>query len=188
MRKITKIYIAVAFATSFLLVGGVSYAKQTLEVGDYEIVFDTVREADTDGNGTTDRWSYYQGEALAATAYDEDGDGKSDLWLRYRTDGTVDLELADSDSNGKPDIIMEIAANEKAEIIYNANDPAVPGASSGWLWSALKLAVLGGLAYFAYRKNILTKENALKLYAWAKKKVSPYLRSGSAPKLPRDGG
>ena len=40
-------------------------------------------EADTDKNGTTDEWLYYENAKLVKAAKDTTGDGKQDTWITY---------------------------------------------------------------------------------------------------------
>ncbi len=40
-------------------------------------------EADTDYNGTTNEWLYYEKAKLIKAAKDTNGDGKQDTWITY---------------------------------------------------------------------------------------------------------
>ena len=56
--------------------------------------------------------SYYDGESLVMTAYDQDENGKDDVWVLYREDLTVERELYDTDGDGEVDIISEFDKEE----------------------------------------------------------------------------
>ena len=56
--------------------------------------------------------SYYDGESLVMTAYDQDENGKADVWVLYREDLTVERELYDTDGDGEVDIISEFDKEE----------------------------------------------------------------------------
>lgn len=152
-NSMNNIAIKILLATVIIAAPFGAYSKD-LTIGDYAMTFDQTFEADTDGNGTNDRTSYYQGDTLMWAAYDEDENGKADLWLRYKNGDSVDLELYDRDGDGEPDKIVEVDSQEKTEVIYDA---AAKGASSPSSFAALIIAlVLGGAAagwYFWREKN-----------------------------------
>lgn len=140
-----KMIVAVAIACLPVFVFAQS-TPQTLKVGDYTIEYDQKLEGDTNNNGKNDRASYYRNEKLVFTAYDENEDGKQDLWFRFKNGETVDLELADTDGNGKPDIITEVDVQERAEVIYDAK--AVGGFSFKTFFFIVIAIVLVVAAYF----------------------------------------
>jgi len=140
-----KIVIALAVACMPVFVLAQSGA-QTLKVRDYTTEYDQKLEADTNNNGKNDRTSYYFKDQLVFTAYDENEDGKQDLWFRFKNGETVDLELADKDGNGKPDVITEVDVQEKAEVIYDAK--AGGGSSSGTFFFIAIIIEFAVVAYF----------------------------------------
>ncbi|MEK7519804.1 MAG: hypothetical protein AAB581_00975 [Patescibacteria group bacterium] len=150
MQKITfTIAIIAAAALSAPFAG---FAKEG--VAGYLFEYDQKLETDTNGNGVNDRTSYYQGDRLVWTAYDEDENGAADLWFRFKNGDTVDLELADRDGDGEPDLITEVSSAEKAEVIFD-EQAAGGGASSWWVYAAVA-AVMLGVAVF-YRKELLSR-------------------------------
>lgn len=116
----------------------ISFAKES--VAGYPLEFDQKLEADTNGNGVNDRTSYYIGDRITWTVYDEDENGKPDVWLRYANGDTLDLELYDRDGDGEPETITEFDGQENAEVIYDADVPG--GTSSSWLWWLIGVVVL----------------------------------------------
>lgn len=153
-----KIVIALAIACMPALAFAQS-AAQTLTVGDYAIEYDQKLEADTNNNGKNDRTSYYRNEQLVFTAYDENEDGKQDLWFRFKNGDAVDLELADTDGNGKPDIITEVDAQEKAEVIYNAK---AGGGSSFKTFFFIVIAIVLVVAAYFGREFFMKQLSAFK--------------------------
>lgn len=129
-----------------------AYAKE-FGVGDYPIIFDQKLEADTSGNGVNDRTSYYQGDLLVWTAYDEDENGEWETWFRYKGGDSVDLELYDRDGNGTPDRIVEVDAQEKPEVIYDAAFEG--GTFSSATTTVIVILVLGGAGagWYVWRKK-----------------------------------
>ncbi|TSC76039.1 MAG: hypothetical protein G01um101431_1057 [Parcubacteria group bacterium Gr01-1014_31] len=85
---------------------------QTVEVYGQSVAYTEVVAADTDGNGKTDRTTYYDGEAMVLTAYDQNEDGKNDLWLRWENDQVV-AELTDTNADGVADKQDDITAEER---------------------------------------------------------------------------
>lgn len=135
---------------------GVS-AKET--IGGYPLEYDQALPADTNGNGTPDRTSYYLGDRLVWSAYDEDEDGEADLWLRYRNGDMVDLELTDTNGDGEPEKIAEFDLGEKREVIYDSEaDLASSGGSP-----LLGTLVLLGLAAVAWQNRMKAKELFVRL-------------------------
>ena len=144
--KTTIIGIALLFLPVFV------FAKEgMLEVGDYTIEYDQALETDTNNNGTNDRVSYYLKEQLVFTAYDENEDGKQDLWFRFTNGDTVDLELADKNADGKPDIVTEVSAQEKAEVIYDTK------AGGGILFGLVFFIGMGMLALVFWQRKLFAK-------------------------------
>lgn len=134
-----------AFIAAVTLLSPLSAGAKGLEIGSYSIEYDEAVEADTNGNGTNDRVSYYQNGVLQWAAYDEDEDGEPDLWFRYKGGDVVDLELRDRDGDGEPDRIAEIDYQEKADVVYDseiAKELPSEGSFSPWLIGALILAAL----------------------------------------------
>lgn len=148
MKRYGYIYIMVFVLSSMFFYMVDDVAAKGLQVGEYSVEYDEARPADTNENGTNDRTSYYKAGVLVFTAYDENEDGKDDLWFRYRADGAVDLELADSGTDGRPDMITEVDASEKAEMIYNS------GARnrSPIIWIVIAIIVGGVSAWFVAKK------------------------------------
>lgn len=143
------------------------YAVSAKEmIGDYVLEYDLKTVADTNGDGTDDRTSYYKGDALIWSAYDENGDGKPDLWMRYKNGDTIDLELFDPDGDGEPDKITEFNAQEKAEVVYdNGAEFAGGGSAVNYVLIALVLAA----AWF-YRKYFILQIG--KVFASKNRKAS----------------
>ena len=107
-----------AFLLVLLLLPSGVFAKEM--IGDYLLEYDQKIEADTDGNGKNDRTSYYLGERLVWSSYDEDENGEPDFWLRYKNGDTVDLEIYDPDGDGEPEKIAEFDYQGKREVIYDS--------------------------------------------------------------------
>lgn len=128
-------------------------AKQSVvEVGDYATEYDQTFEADTNGNGKNDRTSYYMNGQLVFTAYDENEDGRQDLWFRFKNGDTADLELADADADGDPDMITEVDAEEKAEVIYNAD------AEGGIMFGLIFFIAMGALALAFWQRKFIARK------------------------------
>lgn len=88
---------------------------RTLEIGDRTISYDRVVEADENENGVNDRTTYYLGEEMVFTAYDENENGKADLWLGWKDGESVELELADQNGDGTPDSAFRVTPEEVSE-------------------------------------------------------------------------
>ncbi|MEK7493646.1 MAG: hypothetical protein AAB630_00665 [Patescibacteria group bacterium] len=153
-----KIIVAVAIACLPAFVFAQS-AVQTLKVGDYTIEYDKTLEADTNSNGKNDRTSYYLKDQLVFTAYDENEDGKQDLWFRFKNGDAVDLELADKNADGKPDMITEVDAQEKAEVIYDAD---ADGGSSFKTFFFIAIAIVATAAVYFGRTFLIKQLSAFK--------------------------
>ena len=147
MKNINKFLLSIFL---LLVLFPAVHASAKLAVGDYTFEFDEKFEADTDGDGKTDRISYYQGGTLVLAAYDQNKDGKSDLWLRYKNGDTVDLELEDTNGDGSPDYIAEVAPNEKAEVIFNSN--IAGGSAGGVLKTVFYAFLIGGAGYYIAKR------------------------------------
>lgn len=133
-QNIIGTVIALGFAC---LLAPIVYAE-TLEVGGIAITYDQSFETDFDGNGTSDRTSYYAGDTLVFTAFDLDENGKPELWLRYKGGDTVDLELADTTGDGEPDSEVTVFPNEKVEVVYDESGEASDDAAwKNWLFVGL---------------------------------------------------
>ena len=143
-----------------------TFAKET--IGGYVVEFDHKLEADTDGNGTNDRTSYYLGDRLMWSAYDEDGNGEADLWLRYRNGDTVDLEITDKNGDREADTIAEYNTQEKREVIFDAGQAE----SSSWTNSVILGFIVGIGAWQAWNR----KEELKKLAQKALTKLSAFKR------------
>ncbi len=140
----------IAFALVVTLFPLGVFAKET--IGNYPLEYDTRMEADTNGNGKNDRTSYYQGDTLVWSAYDEDENGKPDLWLRYKGGDTIDLEIHDADGNGEPEKIAEFV-QDRREIIYDAEAEFAGGSSFSWKYIALLLLGVGVGAWWFRRSK-----------------------------------
>lgn len=135
-----------------------AFAKEgVLEVGDYTIEHDQSFEADTNDNGKNDRTSYYMSGQLVFTAYDENEDGKQDLWFRFKNGDVVDLELSDTNSDGDPDVITEVDAQEKAEVIYSEE------AGGGIMFGLVFFIVMGSLALAFWQRKFIAQKIKEKL-------------------------
>ena len=152
IKHITHINIRVMAALAlFLSFTAFAQAKpETLKIGDYVIEYDQKIQADTDADGKDDRQSYYLKDQLVFVAYDENGDGKPNLWFRYTNGDTVDLELADKNTDGKPDTITEIDSNGKAEVIFDTGG-SHGGSSLSSLYVLIVIPLLGAAAYVRNR-------------------------------------
>lgn len=151
MQKIKLLISIIAAAALFAPLMG--FAKEG--VAGYLFEFDQKLEADTNGNGVNDRTSYYKGDRLMWTVYDQDENGEPDLWFRYANGDTLDLELFDRNGDGEPDTITEFDGQENAEVIYDADAPG--GASSSWLWWLIGAAVLIAAAFALKNPTIRSK-------------------------------
>lgn len=150
-RRMQKITLTTILCVAALMPLGVS-AKET--IGGYPLEYDQTLSADTDGNGTPDRTSYYLGNRLVWSAYDEDEDGAADLWLRYRNGDMVDLELTDQNGDGKPEKIAEFDTAEKREVIFDSEAAPASGGSSPLLGALVIL----GLAAVLWQNRDRAKE------------------------------
>ena len=111
--------ISIALLVVFLSVSPSLAAKLT--VGEYVFEFDEKVKADTDANGTDDRTTYYQKGQMVLSVYDENENGRPDVWIRYANGDTADLELADKNGDGNPDMIVEINAQGKADVLLDTD-------------------------------------------------------------------
>lgn len=154
----TSFFKTTIIATAILFLPVFVFAKAgVLEVGDYAIEYDSIIEADTNGNGKNDRASYYLNEQLVFTAYDENEDGSQDLWFRFKNGDAVDLELADSNGDGNPDVITEVDAQEKAEVIYDAET------DGGIVFGAVFFIMMGVLAFAYWQRKFIARKIKEKL-------------------------
>lgn len=112
---------ALILAAVFVSMLAICAQAKTVSAGPYRVDYDQSFDTDTDSDGLLDRTSYYLGENLVFTAWDTDGDGKKDLWLRYDDEKYLDLELADTNKDGKPDEIAEFDRAENVTYIEPAN-------------------------------------------------------------------
>ena len=176
MRKIKFIIISAAVLCVLPLAG---HAKEA--IGGYALEYDQKYETDTDNNGKNDRTSYYQGDRLVWSAYDEDENGKADLWIRYRDGDTPDLELVDYNSDGDPDKISEFDYQGKREVIYDT----VEESSSGIIKLIIFAAIAGLAVYLAnkYRKE----ERIRKWLARAMIRISQIKNKGKDSQTPGGG-
>ena len=133
------------FVTAFALAASPVYALTTENIGDYTIEYDRKVESDTDGDGKNDRTSYYGGDTLLWSAYDESKDGTPDLWMRFRGGDTVDLELFDRDGNSEPDKIAEYDQGARREVVFD-DRVSTPGSSS----NAILFLVFGVIIALGY--------------------------------------
>lgn len=156
MRKINITILLAVIA--FLPLAG--YAKEM--IGDYVLEYDEKIEADTNNDGKNDRTTYYLGNRLVWSAYDEDGNGKPDLWLRYKNGDTVDLELHDPDGNGEPDKIAEFDYQGKREVIYDSEEEFAKNSYFGMYTVLMLIAIIGIAIYFG--RNFIYKKLKNKLH------------------------
>ena len=152
-----NIILLVAIIMATLWLSAVANGK--ISVGGYPIEYDSTLESDTNGNGKNDRTSYYLNGVLTFTAYDENEDGKPDLWLRFKNGDTIDLELADKNGDGEPDLITEITPQEKAEVIY---DSGARGESTSVISTLLVLAIIAAAGAYFSRELLVKQLAALK--------------------------
>ncbi|MDO8560496.1 MAG: hypothetical protein Q7S23_05760 [bacterium] len=105
-----------SFSAIALLAPVLAFAQtttpQTVEVYGQSVAYTEVVAADTDGNGKTDRTTYYDADAMVLTAYDQNEDGKNDLWLRWENDRVV-AELTDTNADGAADKKDDITPEER---------------------------------------------------------------------------
>lgn len=96
------------FLVSFFISCPLVYAQesQTITVGSESISY---TETYNDLPNTT---SYYNGDELILTEYDEDQNGAPDVWVLYKPNFLVEQEMRDSDGDGKPDIYYDLDQNE----------------------------------------------------------------------------
>lgn len=143
-----------AFLLVLLMLPSGVFAKEM--IGDYLLEYDQKIEADTDGNGKNDRTSYYQGERLVWSAYDEDENGEPELWLRYKNGDIVDLELYDPDGDGEPDKIAEFDYQGKREVIYDS-EAEFAGSSSLSFLVYIYIGVGLAIAVFFGKRYLVRK-------------------------------
>ena len=129
-------------------------------------------------------YSYYNGDQLVLTEYDENTDGTIDVWIFYRDDYSVRKEMRDSDNDGTPDMFFTF--NNKEELIKESgkgiekykkvikrqpvttemnneidyagnleNIQELAGeAGTPWMWYLLGLLVLIGGVLWLRKKNV----------------------------------
>jgi hypothetical protein len=108
MRYIT--YTILSFFVGCVTASSV-YAQetQTITVGPDRVMYTETR------NDVENAISYYNGEGLVMTAYDEDGSRTPDVWVMYRDDMSILREMRDSNSDGEPDIFFDIDRDENLQ-------------------------------------------------------------------------
>lgn len=119
--------IACLLAFSLLAVAGqASDLPDVIRVGKYEIKFDESTGEDTDGDGATDKISYFLDGSLVLTACDENGNGKADLWFVYDDEEYLIMEVCDLDGDGEPDEFTRLSREEEVVEITAAVEEEVP--------------------------------------------------------------
>ena len=95
----------------------------TIVIGRRSIRYTEAAEKDTNADGKMDRVSYYDGDQLLATAYDDDGDGEHDMWVTFDADLRVDQEVVDRDHDGSADVMRSLDAAGK--VVSEGQAPSV---------------------------------------------------------------
>lgn len=95
----------------------------TIVIGRRSIRYTEAAEKDTNADGKMDRVSYYDGDQLLATAYDDDDDGEHDMWVTFDADLRVDQEVVDRDHDGSADVMRSLDAAGK--VVAEGQAPSV---------------------------------------------------------------
>lgn len=80
-------------------------------IGAEPLAYQEAFAKDRDGDGVADRVSYYDGERLVASAFDDDGDGRFDLWIAYDAELHVTREAVDRDHDGVADVVRMLTTD-----------------------------------------------------------------------------
>ncbi len=87
-------------------------SEQFVNLGEYSVEYDEIFTDDSNGDGREEMTLYYLNDVLVASTEDTNQDGKPDFWLRYTPDWYADMEIRDTDLDGKPDEFTLVDENE----------------------------------------------------------------------------
>ena len=87
------------------------------------------KRADSNGDGESDSWSFYEQGKLMRHEIDRDGDGFRDLVMRYEG-GELAREEEDRDGDGRPDLLTVYDKGQVSERHQDLDGDGVPDVAS----------------------------------------------------------